>query len=75
MAYRTSKRELRRARKTVKTYEAMTALGKLPGHDGGNDTAAQRDTGAQVQPPPAPQPQAQQQQQQVVTSAVVSGGG
>ncbi|KAL6752459.1 hypothetical protein V8C86DRAFT_2753936 [Haematococcus lacustris] len=32
--YRMSKRELRRARKTVKTYELMTALGKMPGqHD------------------------------------------
>jgi hypothetical protein len=28
--YRAAKRELRRARRTVKTYEAMVALGKLP---------------------------------------------
>lgn len=34
--YRMSRRELRRARKTAKTYETMMALGKLPGGDVGD---------------------------------------
>lgn len=69
--FRMSKRELRRARKTVKTYEMMVAMGKVPGahnQDQGSDTARR----GEVVPAGPPQPQVIKIEPSPVTSAMVS---
>lgn len=51
--HRTAKRELRRARRTAKTYETMVALGQLPGAGDATAKTADKDTIPAHRPEPA----------------------
>lgn len=67
--YRMSKRELRRARKTVKTYEMMAALGKMPGQEADGVATVKK-----AEPPAPAQPQVIKIEPNPVASAMVGAG-
>jgi zinc finger protein DZIP1 len=71
--YRMSKRELRRARKTAKTYEVMVALGKLPAQQQGTGTQAAHTTShPEQETKKAPEVTATAQQQPAQAAAVAT---